>query len=316
MGSQTVSKLPAIDLTKQNLNPGSSLWVSTCSKIRQGLEEYGCMEVLYNKLPLEFHNKIFDAMKELFDLPKETKMKNINPKPAHGYIGKISALPLHEGLGIEYPTDLQQVENFTNLMWPAGNDHFCELAYAYANIAAELERMLMRMLFESYGAEKHHESHVASTTYLLRFLKYIKSQEDQTNIGFKGHTDKSFITILHQDHVKGLELRTKDGDWISYEPSPSSFLVVAGDVCMAWSNNRIKSCYHRVIVNEEEAVRHSLGFFTFRTGLIQPPEEVVDDEHPLQYKPFEHSELLKFYVASATQDKADRNMMKDFAGAT
>ena len=29
--------------------------------------------------------------------------------------------------------------------------------------------------------------------------------------------------------------------------------------------------------------------------MIQAPEELVDDEHPLQYKPFDHVKLLEFY---------------------
>lgn len=92
------------------------------------------------------------------------------------------------------------------------------------------------MLFESYGIdEKQYEAHVKSTTYLLRFLKYRRTEN--TNMGFKGHTDKSFVSILHSNHVKGLQLKTKDGDhdhdnWLHFEPSPSSFILIVGDVCM------------------------------------------------------------------------------------
>ncbi|KAJ4718233.1 2-oxoglutarate-dependent dioxygenase [Melia azedarach] len=312
MGSETTSKLPVVDLTKENLKPGSSSWQSTCNEIRLALEEYGCFVALYD-LSSNFRKKVFDSLEELFDLPQETKMKNVNPKPAHGYMGKISAFPLHEGMGIEYATNPEECEKFTKLMWPEGNDQFCETAHSYANIVAELQQLVMRMLFESYGIGKRYESHKKSTTYLLRFLKYRKSQTDQTNLAFKGHTDKSLVSILHSNHVKGLELRTKDGDWIHFEPSPNSFVVIAGDVCMAWSNDRIRSCYHRVIVDGPE-VRYALGLFSFLTGIIQTPEELVDEEHPLQYKPFDHPGVLQFYLASTDQNKGDRNMMKVFCG--
>ncbi|KAI9161714.1 hypothetical protein LWI28_020034 [Acer negundo] len=159
-------------------------------------------------------------------------MKNVNPKPAHGYMGKISVLPLYEGMGIEYPTNIEECENFTKLMWPQENDRFCEIAHTYSNIVAELQQLVMRLLFESYGIEKHYENHKESTTYLLRLLKYSKSQTDRTNVALKVHTDKSLVSILHSNHVKGLELRTKDGEWLQFEPSPTSFVVIAGDAVM------------------------------------------------------------------------------------
>lgn len=118
-----------------------------------------------------------------------------------------------------------------------------EVALTYANIVAELQQLVMKMLFECYGIDKLYESQKESTTYLLRFLKYRKSQTDTTNLAFKGHTDKSLVSILHSNHVKGLELRTKDGEWIHFEPSPSSFVIIAGDVCMV-SQHHLSKTFH------------------------------------------------------------------------
>ncbi|KAF2322133.1 hypothetical protein GH714_007167 [Hevea brasiliensis] len=338
MGSETVPKIPLVNLSNESLKPGTSSWHSACKDIRQALEEYGCLEVVYNKPSVEFHNRILAALEELFQLPQEVKMKNVNPKPAHGYMGKISTFPIHEGLGLNMQPAKMNVKNSLVscgqmemvISEPrisriaSGHRGFAmrlfnissrgrETVHSYAKMVAELQQLLVKMLCESYGIEKHSESHIKSTTYLLRLLRYRRSQAE-TNLGFKGHTDKSFVSILHQNHVKGLEIRTKDGEWISYEPSShSSFAVVAGDVCMAWSNDRIKSCYHRVIVEGEE-VRYAVGLFSFLTGLIKAPEELVDEEHPLQYYPFEHQGLLDFYQSSNSLNKGDSNMVKAYCG--
>ena len=97
---------------------------------------------------------------------------------------------------------------------------------SYAWRVSELEQMVKRMVFESYGVEKYYNSHFESTTYLFRLIKYrVPSEINESNVGCHVHTDKSFITILHQNEVEGLEFKTKDGDcWIGFEPSPSSFL--------------------------------------------------------------------------------------------
>lgn len=96
---------------------------------------------------------------------------------------------------------------------------------------ADLDRVVIRMLFESYGVQKYAESHVESTTYLLRYLKYRAPEVNETTMAFPSHTDKSFLTILHQNQVSGLEIQARDGNWISVEFPPSAFVVMAGDAC-------------------------------------------------------------------------------------
>ena len=38
--------------------------------------------------------------------------------------------------------------------------------------------------------------------------------------------------------------------------------------------------------------RYSLRLFSFTKGLTKIPEELVDDHHPLQFKSFDHIDLL------------------------
>jgi len=35
--------------------------------------------------------------------------------------------------------------------------------------------------------------------------------------------------------------------------------------------------------------------FAFNNGTLQVPEELIDHQHPLMYKPFDHLGLLRFY---------------------
>lgn len=105
--------------------------------------------------------------------------------------------------------------------------------HAYAKLAAELDQMVTRMVFESYGVEKYYDSYMNSITYLLRVLKNRAPKGDEPNLGFVSHTDKSFTTILHQNQINGLEIDTRDGQKINVDfSSPSSFVVIAGDAFM------------------------------------------------------------------------------------
>ncbi|KAL5824964.1 hypothetical protein ACOSQ3_021027 [Xanthoceras sorbifolium] len=295
MGSETLPKLPVLDFSKAELKPGTTYWLKTCNDVRQALEEYGCFIIECNTVSSEFRSEVFGALMELFDLPTETKMKNIYEKPLNGYVGQIPKLPLHESLGIDNATSLEATQSFTNIMWSDGNHTFCKTLNTYAKVVAEMDKMVSRMVFESYGLEKYHDSYIASITYLLRVLKNRVPKEDEPNLAFVTHTDKSFTTILHQNQINGLQIDTRDGQKIDVElSSPSSFVVIAGDALMAWSNDRIHSPSHRVFINGS-VERYSLALFSFSDGIVEVPGELIDEEHPLMYKPFEHLGLLRFF---------------------
>lgn len=102
----------------------------------------------------------------------------------------------------------------------------------YARKVAEMEQLVDRMVFESYGAEKHYDSHIGSTTYLLRIIKYSVPDldaESSNNIGTNVHTDKSFVSILHQNQVNGLKIQLSNGEWFDVDVPPGAFVVMAGD---------------------------------------------------------------------------------------
>ncbi|KAB2617729.1 2-oxoglutarate-dependent dioxygenase AOP1 [Pyrus ussuriensis x Pyrus communis] len=312
MGSEGQAKLPVVDLTNaENLKPGTEAWRSTCNQVQQALEDCGCFEATYHGVPLDLHNAMFSMSNGLFDLPVETKCQKTSDKPYHSYIGQISSLPLYESLGVDYATTPEGVEKFTNMMWPAGSDEFREKVHTFSNLVAELTKLVTKMVFHNYGVQRLYESHMASTIYLLRWFQYREQKENETNVGLPPHTDKAFISILHQKEVNGLEVKTKDGQWFVAEPSPTSFVVMAGDAFMAWSNGRVPSCFHQVIMKQNKT-RLSIGLFSWLNGTVQVPEELIDDKHPLSYKPFDHFSYLHFSVTP--EGKQSKCAIKTYCG--
>jgi isopenicillin N synthase-like dioxygenase len=65
----------------------------------------------------------------------------------------------------------------------------------------------------------------------MRLMKYRTPRVDEINVGLQPHVDRNFLAVLDTNHVTGLEIETKDGQWITYKPSPSTstFLVIAGE---------------------------------------------------------------------------------------
>nr|KJB70378.1 hypothetical protein B456_011G070500 [Gossypium raimondii] len=297
-------KLPVIDLFDENSKPGTQAWISKCKDVRVAFEQYGCFLATFDRVSLRHQDDVFLSLQQLFHLPTQIKVQNTSDKPYFGYFQHPS-MPLSESMGIDNPTILRATQSFTNLMWPNGNNTFCGRIHAYAKLVSELDRMVKKMVFESYGVGKYYDSHVKSTEYLLRLIKYRVPHEDERDLnGSPDHTDKSFITILHDNDVAGLQIKTKDGDWIGVEPSGSMFLVMAGDAFLAWSNGRIHSPIHRVKV-EAEKERYSLAFFSFSGEIIETPKELVDEAHPLLFKPFHNMDMLRLYSLENVQKYVD-----------
>uniref|UniRef100_A0A2P2MPC6 Fe2OG dioxygenase domain-containing protein n=1 Tax=Rhizophora mucronata TaxID=61149 RepID=A0A2P2MPC6_RHIMU len=298
MSSLSPQKLPVVNFSLENFKPGTTSWLTTTKKVIDALETYGCFIAVYDKISLELHNSLFNSLGELFDLPLEIKQKNISELPYFGYLGSEKThRPLYESLGIGAANTPEATQDFTNALWPQGNENFCSNLLSYAKLAAELDQMVLRMVFESYGLDdQHYKSRKDCTVYLFRMMKYGVPKNNDPGLGSNIHTDKNFVTILDQNQVKGLEVKTKEGHWIGVEPSVSSFTVMAGEAFTVWSNGRIHAPLHRVGMRGKEE-RFSVGLFSYQRGTIQVPKELIDEEHPLRFKPFDHFEFMRYFAS-------------------
>ena len=62
------------------------------------------------------------------------------------------------------------------------------------------------------------------------------------------HSDYGSITLLLQDQIGGLEVRTRQGDWIAAPPIDDTIVVNVGDAMQRWTGDRLTSTPHRVTV--------------------------------------------------------------------
>lgn len=51
---------------------------------------------------------------------------------------------------------------------------------------------------------------------------------------------------------------------------------------------------------EADKPRYCLAMFSFNHGMTHIPEELVDSDHPLQFKPFDNFGLAWFYLSGVT----------------
>lgn len=97
----------------------------------------------------------------------------------------------------------------------------------------------------------------------LRLIHYPPAPKTEADdlFGIHPHTDYGFLTILAQDEVGGLQIRTVDDEWIDAPYAPECFILNIGDVLARWTNGRFNSTPHRVLNPSSELSRYSIGMF-------------------------------------------------------
>ncbi|CAK7353496.1 unnamed protein product [Dovyalis caffra] len=300
-------EIPFLDFSAKaltGLEVKSEKWKELCNQVREACETHGVFFLVYDKIPTSLREEMFGAMKALFDLPEETKNKHVTTKPYGSYSGKCPVIPFHESFGVDDAPTLDASQAFTTLMWPEGNPSFCETIHSMSSKMQELSFLVTKMIYESFGIEKPYDSFVEETASVFRVMKYkVPPSGTESGIGLVAHTDKNAITILCQNEVQGLEVRTKNGDWAQVMVPENAFVAVVGDTLKAWSNGRLHAVRHRVVISGDKD-RYSCGLFSMpkEEAVIEVPNELVDKEHPLQYRPFNYSDYITYFVSKLSDD--------------
>ncbi|XP_008809069.2 probable 2-oxoglutarate-dependent dioxygenase AOP1 [Phoenix dactylifera] len=298
-------QLPQIDLSGlREKHTGTPEWEAARAQVLQALRSYGCFEVIYDGVNQQLREAVFrNAAREVHSLPAETKSQS------PGYLGHATFKAVDSSILDATPEGIQ---SFTNLMWPQGNASFCETIKCYVEGLKELGRMIQKMVLEGLGVEEYHDSLVESTHYTLRLSSYSNEPGQQQKMeAFPSHKDPNLLTIIFQDEISGLEVQIKNGDWI--RASPNSFIVMPADSFEAWTNGRLQSVKHRVVLNGDE-MRHStiLAAAPKEGYVVQAPKKLVDQHHPALFKPFDFAEYFRFRTSEAALKAED--VLKAYCG--
>ena len=100
---------------------------------------------------------------------------------------------------------------------------------------------------------------------VLRVIHYPPMPPNPTeSIRAGAHEDINVITLLLGAEEPGLQVLTRQGEWLSVNPSPGSMVVNVGDMLQRLTNGALRSTSHRVInpvTERAQNARFSMPFF-------------------------------------------------------
>lgn len=141
----------------------------------------------------------------------------------------------------------------------------------------------------------------------MTLLNYPSALADALGWGIHPHKDFNFLTFLAHDPVGGLEVRTRDGQWLDARCAADDFVVNIGDMLELLSGGRLVSTPHRVS-NRSGLQRQSFPYFSVprHDVWVQPllPALPGFTREPLQAGAASHAIWYSNWPDEAVQDRA------------
>ncbi|XP_068639577.1 gibberellin 20-oxidase-like protein [Aristolochia californica] len=286
-------QLPTLDLSQ----PLHSALSSLC----EACQEWGFFNIINHGISKHLLTNLYSLSKHLFTLPMESKQKLGPSSTLKTYTPHFIASPFFESLRVSGPDFFASAKGSIDiLLSDPPYLEFCDLLEEYCTGMTELSKRVMGIVLRCLGdgfEKKFSKSEFGCCQGYLRIVHYTPpiNVENEEVEGLGMHTDMSCITILNQDEIGGLQVRSKEGKWMDIKPKEGTLVVNIGDLLQAWSNGRLRSSAHRVVL-KHSVTRLSLAFFwCFEDDkVIWAPEEVLGEGKERLYLKFFCSDYVKF----------------------
>ncbi len=300
--------IPSVDLA-EFLSGDPKRKAAFVQELGKAYEEVGFVAVKNHGVPDELIADLYKYVQEFFSLPSDQKKNYEIPELAgqRGYtsFGKEHAkgsdapdlkeffqygqIPRDNYKEEEYPPNVQvnQIPTFNPTM---------EAAYrAFEKSGTALLQAIALYL----GLDEHYfDNYVYNGNSILRSIHYPPiTNEPKSAIRAEQHEDINLITLLVGASADGLQILTKQNEWVGVTSLPEQIVVNVGDMLQRLTNNKLRSTTHRVVNPARElwhTSRFSIPFFLHPKSSmsLQCLDSCIDAAHPKAYEDATAGEYL------------------------
>ena len=292
--------IPVVDLA-DFLSGDPHRKVAFVQALGKAYEEVGFVAVKNHGVPDELIEQQYAYVQQFFALPLEKKLGH-EIKELAGQRGYTSFGREH-AKGSEAP-DLKEFFQYGQTVedndpikseYPENVvvdeiDYFNKTIFdAYRNFEKS-GKALLQAIALYLGLEEHYfDKYIYNGNSILRCIHYPPiTSEPKSAIRAEQHEDINLITLLVGASADGLQILTKQGDWVGVTSLPDQIVVNVGDMLQRLTNNKLCSTTHRVVNPKRElwhTSRFSMPFFLHPRSEMNLAclENCIDKEHPKAY---------------------------------
>ncbi len=283
---------------------------SFVDELGKAFHEIGFVGVVGHGIPQQLVDKFYDRAQAFFALPEEVKRKyeieGLAGQRGYTSFGKEHAKHSNVGdlkeffqIGQEVPQGHPLRKEYPDNVHVAEVPDFVatgiELYWQFEKAGAALLRGIALYLDLP---EDYFDDPITYGNSILRAIHYPPiTQEPKSAIRAEQHEDINLITLLVGASAGGLQILTKEGEWVDVLPEHDEIVINVGDMLQRLTNDYLKSTTHRVVNPPREEwhiPRLSIPFF------LHPRSEMdlsclpqcVSEDRPLAYSPITAGEYL------------------------
>ncbi len=270
----------------------------------QTYQDIGFVAIKNHFLSPELENRLYAASRAFFALPDEIKIKYYRPEIGgqRGYTPKgqehakgrnVGDLKEFYHVGPELSPERLAELNYPANIFPSETPDFgpshVEAFYALENTG----RQMLKSLALYLGLDENHfEPHVHEGVSILRSIHYFPIEDPDSvpedAVRAAAHEDINLITLLMGASAEGLEVLSRNGQWVPITAVPGCVVVNVGDMLQRLTNHKLVSTTHRVVNPPREKMhtpRFSIPFFLHPkpTMSLACLESCIDAQNPKRY---------------------------------
>ncbi|NDY94543.1 isopenicillin N synthase family dioxygenase [Wenzhouxiangella limi] len=270
-------------------------------RIGQGWREFGFVAVRDHGIDPEVIESAYAAFRAFFALPEEAKrgLRLPGKGGARGYTGfgveqardhSVPDLKEFWHVGREIEGENPQPDILLPNLWPQQPAGFRAAALALYRALDELGGQLLEAIALDLGLERHwFADKIDRGNSILRAIHYPPiADAPEGAVRAARHEDINLITLLIGSKEQGLEILTREGQWVPVTTLPGSIVVNVGDMLQRLTNHVYPSTTHQVVNPPGAAVRqsrYSIPFFLHPNPdfVIETLPQCISADNPNRY---------------------------------
>ncbi|XP_021725882.1 1-aminocyclopropane-1-carboxylate oxidase homolog 1-like isoform X2 [Chenopodium quinoa] len=290
--------VPIIDLA--HVDHESSRTIEIAKDLVSASKKWGFFQVVNHGIPFEVLDMMIEGARMFHEQDDECK-KQFYSRDKSKVVTFNSNYDFYKSNAANWRDSLSVNTTFTGEVDPQELPPICkDVILDYINHVIKLGDLILMLLSMGLGLKPNCLKELESSkAWNLVCHYYPECPEPDLTLGTSKHADASFITILLQDQIGGLQV-LHENQWVNVEPVKGALIVNIGDALQIVSNDKLKSVYHRVIA-KTVGPRISIAFFfkgLFSSRkLYGPIEELITEENPSIYREFTLEEFLTHFVS-------------------